>query len=226
MHFIRRVHTEASRSRAPTFKCNKNKIHVFSAHFFCCCFEYTPSNFNLQWSRLLFYFFLIRISFCFWFCRAFLLHCRRCYLLACCVNFVMAFFWDLFINWLHSDCFFMNNAINCDFQNKSNNNKSSSESVIGSSENRNARIAHWNRNHFVVHFHMTLWCDPLFFWCVWTFTLKSHTLQRSDAAFDRDVTTFTFNITKAGKVEKMHAHTSLFLETANKCHMHTNTHGT
>lgn len=197
MHFIRRVHTEASRSRATSFECNKNKIHVFfaSSSFFRCCFEYIPSNFNLQWSRLLFYFFSQShfVLFCFWFCRAFLHLCRRRrYLLACCFNFIMPFFWDLFINWLHSDCFLWTMQLIVISRMKAT---TSSGGVIGSI---------WNRNLLDVHFHMTLWCDPLSLCvlCVNVHIKIQYTLKRSDVTFDRDVTTFTFNIAKAGKQRK------------------------
>lgn len=133
------------------------------------------------------------VLFCFWFCRAFLLLCRRRrYLLACCFNFIMPFFWDLFINWLHSDCFLWTMQLIVISRMKAT---TSSGGVIGSI---------WNRNLLDVHFHMTLWCDPLSLGvlCVNVHIKIQYTLKRSDVTFDRDVTTFTFNIAKAGKQRK------------------------
>lgn len=125
MHFIRRMHTEASRSRATSFKCNKNKIHVFfaSSSFFRCCFEYIRLISICSDHAYYFIFFLNRISFCFVF--DFVVHffifvvvavifLHAVLILLC--HFLGSFH-QLTALWL----FFMNNAINCDFQNESNN---------------------------------------------------------------------------------------------------------
>lgn len=112
-----------------------------------------PSNFNLQWSRF-FSFVLFLILSCVSFSR----------LLACCFYFscviILGSLHQLTALWLSS----MNNAINCDFENNSNNNCSTSSNRKWNWCAKRERTK-TNRNYFVAHFHMTLWRDPILWMC-------------------------------------------------------------
>lgn len=65
-----------------------------------------------------------------------------------------------------------------------------------------------------------------FFWCDCAsalFTWKSNTHKKSDATFDRVVTTFTFNVSKPQKNKCTHIHCYWYVYSL-KCHTHAHAH--
>lgn len=220
------VHTEASTSRATTFKCNKNKFHVFSV-------SNTFRLISICSDRGCYYFFL-RLLF------HFVLSYFFVFLVIIAVLHVVLILLCYFLGSLHQSTALwlslMNNAINCDFENnnKSSNRGGGGDGILGVSEKRKwshcAQKAPARTRSFAL--------KPKLFYCVlshdfvaWPYILfdaivpvhcsqwKSNTHKKSDATFDRVVTTFTFNVSKPQKNKCIHIHCYWYVYSL-KCHTH------